>query len=909
MLSRLIVLILCFIVFGCQDEPSTAVIDNPSIPNSSVVWSTQGPYGIQAKPGDRPTIAHVNIVDLNQDGRNEVLVCDVLNKQVSVIESFDNGTVQERSILDNVNAPVHAEASDLDGDGDFDILVAAMGVILPSTAYSGQIFLLENDGSGQFESHLVADGTDRVTDVRAGDLDSDGDIDLAVAQFGYTQGKVRWYENLGNWNFEPHTLIDRSGAIHSPIVDLDGDGDLDIVALLSQEWETVVGFINDGDGSFMPIILHDVADADFSSSGICISDLDSDGDADIVWANGDAFIAIDYRPLPTHGLQWLENKGNLEFDYHRIGQMDGVYSPIAVDFDVDGDIDILTVSEFAFWDNPDSVSLRLWSQENDGSFTPYDLAHQPTHLVTCDVGDLDGNGQLDIVAGGMALYPPFNNITRVSSWMNPLNTNLPADKQPKTRQHDLVSGILESGEKAMVLHANGLDPRHLYLEAIASNPENPKWHYLLGLVDLHAGESEKALRNFENAYQINSNYAPLLTRLGELYAGQGDSVLATRFFNTANTEYALISLAKMQISNEEWTIARSTLSGLTSTHAELLIQLIDSRESGNNIEIAQALDMGYQMLDEWKAEMESKCVSAPLLVTQAQTAIIARDNVKAEALLRKAIQINPKDKDARLAIATLLIEPNRLTSESLKESIRHLEEGLKIDPHYVMTRSKYAWALYLAKQNDLARNVWLSILNDEPMHGPSLTNLAQLELQLGNYQSAYEYYKKSFAIPVDSPFAVSNSKALNSAIQYRFGLAAKRIGKIGEAERAFRSAIELVPLDGEAIFQLGNLYIGQKRFEEALPLLNVAREIKPENSMLLAAIGYTQLHLGDLNGALSSLESSVQLDPKVAISWYHLATAQSASNQINEAKESLKMALQLQPNFQAAEVLLNQLRN
>ena len=43
--------------------------------------------------------------------------------------------------------------------------------------------------------------------------------------------------------------------------------------------------------------------------------LDSDGDADIVWANGDAFIAIDYRPLPTHGLQWLENKGNLEFDY------------------------------------------------------------------------------------------------------------------------------------------------------------------------------------------------------------------------------------------------------------------------------------------------------------------------------------------------------------------------------------------------------------------------------------------------------------------------------------------------------------------------------------------------------------------------------------------------------------------
>ena len=79
--------------------------------------------------------------------------------------------------------------------------------------------------------------------------------------------------------------------------------------------------------------------------------------------------------------------------------------------------------------------------------------------------------------------------------------------------------------------------------------------------------------------------------------------------------------------------------------------------------------------------------------------------------------------------------------------------------------------------------------------------------------------------------------------------------------------------------------------------------------MLLAAIGYTQLNLGDLNAALNSLEASVQLNPQAAISWYHLATAQSASNQINEAKESLKMALQLQPNFQAAKVLLNQLEN
>ena len=73
---------------------------------------------------------------------------------------------------------------------------------------------------------------------------------------------------IGDWNFLQHSLLHRSGAIHAPIVDIDNDGDLDIVTLLSQEWETVVAFVNNGKGSFMPEILHDVADADFSSSGI-----------------------------------------------------------------------------------------------------------------------------------------------------------------------------------------------------------------------------------------------------------------------------------------------------------------------------------------------------------------------------------------------------------------------------------------------------------------------------------------------------------------------------------------------------------------------------------------------------------------------------------------------------------------
>ena len=106
--------------------------------------------------------------------------------------------------------------------------IAAMGVILPTDAKMGQVIILENDGNENFTKHMIASGIQRVTDIQGGDLDGDGDMDLSVAQFGYTQGQVQWFENEGDWNFTQHQLIDRSGAIHTPIVDIDNDGDLDM---------------------------------------------------------------------------------------------------------------------------------------------------------------------------------------------------------------------------------------------------------------------------------------------------------------------------------------------------------------------------------------------------------------------------------------------------------------------------------------------------------------------------------------------------------------------------------------------------------------------------------------------------------------------------------------------------------
>ncbi|MBC8200448.1 MAG: VCBS repeat-containing protein, partial [Planctomycetes bacterium] len=229
MFGKILLLISVAVLANCSD--STIPVPKPTeiLPTLTPLR----PLGNVPASADRPTIAHVSIADLDQNGVPDVLVCDVSGHQISWIQ---NGI--EKTILADVSGAVHAEAVDIDFDGDMDILLAVMGVILPSTAHIGKVIILENDGQENFTPRVIAENIERVTDVQAGDLDGDGDLDLSVAQFGYTEGQVQWFENTGEWKFTPHQLINRSGAIHAPIVDIDNDGDLDIVTLLSQEWET-----------------------------------------------------------------------------------------------------------------------------------------------------------------------------------------------------------------------------------------------------------------------------------------------------------------------------------------------------------------------------------------------------------------------------------------------------------------------------------------------------------------------------------------------------------------------------------------------------------------------------------------------------------------------------------------------
>lgn len=376
------------------------------------------PVSIGFPSKEPPRIGSLEIVDLDKDGLPDVLVADMLASRVGWIRQSADGSYSEQWLGPVLPAPAHVSASDIDKDGDLDILVACMGLLFPSNDKIGSVVILENDGKMNFTPRTIIDRIARVTDVRAADFNGDGRLDLIVGQFGYDDGETRWLENLGNWKFRSHVLQSLSGVIHTIPTDIDNDGDSDFVSLVTQEWEEVYVFENDGRGNFKSHLAWGSTNEDYGSSGIRLADMDNDGQLDILLTNGDAFDYLPPRPRPWHSVQWLRNKGGFKFEHRPVGQFSGASGAVAIDLDGDGDLDVAAVTCYNLWERPESQSI-VWF-ENDGkmNFTLRDVSSKPTHLISLEAADMNRDGRPDLVSVRMNVYQPFSPDGRVVLWVN-----------------------------------------------------------------------------------------------------------------------------------------------------------------------------------------------------------------------------------------------------------------------------------------------------------------------------------------------------------------------------------------------------------------------------------------------------------------------------------------------------------
>lgn len=324
------------------------------------------------------TIEDVYYADLNADGQVDLVSASSTDNNVSWYKNVGNGEFSSQKIISTaVNKPRSVYVADIDSDGKPDVI--------SGSANDGKIAWYKNLGGGSFSSQKIISSTSSGVDyVLAKDLDGDGDADI-LSRIQGPGTDIVWFENLGALGFSAsNPIYFKIDAIDVQLSDLDGDMDYDLILSLQSD-NKIIWLENLGTGTFASPV--NVTSYIAAPSSIFSSDLDGDGDQDILAANG-------FNSTSSDQIVWFENLGNNNFSTATIidnnaNQMSLIYS---ADLDNDGNEDVVSLSY-------SDGKVSWYKGLGNGSFSI------TTNIIT-NIGlrprstrftDLNGDNNLDLV--------------------------------------------------------------------------------------------------------------------------------------------------------------------------------------------------------------------------------------------------------------------------------------------------------------------------------------------------------------------------------------------------------------------------------------------------------------------------------------------------------------------------------
>jgi RecA/RadA recombinase len=464
------------------------------------------------------------------------------------------------------------------------------------TASANKPFLPTFAGSNSLSSSSLAAGVDIGTgvgpyEVAVGDLDGDGKPDLIT--LNYSDGTLSVYHNISTngilapGSFAPPVVLTVAGAGSSvfglALADLTGDGRLDILVgdytlnqiSIFQNFSSPGSLTTNSFGAEVDIAIAG------QPTGIAVADLDGDGKQDIVTANGGSNTVSVLRNIGSNGVVSASSfAAPVSF-----ATGPAPWKVVVADVDGDGKPDLITVNQS---DPNHKVSiLRNLSVAvgiTTNSFAPaVDLSGADTGEALA-VGDIDGDGKLDVVVGSysgdtLAVYRNVGTPGSITTGSFATPVVFPVG----ARVHTVAIGDLDGDGKPDLAAVTEL-PSQLALFKNLSTPGSfstgslgPQINFASGnntaglvIADLDAdGRPDLACGNFyDNTLELYHNLTPIASALliTSQPTNQTISVSGTAVFSVAAAGAAPLNY---QWSLNGASIVNATNSTLTVTNVQL----------------------------------------------------------------------------------------------------------------------------------------------------------------------------------------------------------------------------------------------------------------------------------------------------------------------------------------------------